>query len=133
MVIIDELHGKTVAVGTPKFLTPTITARDLIRARVELELENATSGNAPVIPGELEQRLNGYRPAPDEFMMFQRGPQGSICRETDALIAIAEAGFVTNRYFLLIDDRQVETLDDQIDLAATTEAVFLLLTPLQGG
>ena len=38
-----------------------------------------------------------------------------------------------NRFFILLDDRQAEHLDDQVELDRTANATFLQLTPLQGG
>lgn len=55
----------------------------------------------------------------------------SVARER--MIEAAEQGFLRNRFFILLDDRQAEHLDDQLELDKTGEVTFLLLTPLQGG
>ena len=49
------------------------------------------------------------------------------------VVAAAEVSFVTGRYYLLLDDRQAVDLDEEIDLARTESATFLLITPLKGG
>jgi hypothetical protein len=41
--------------------------------------------------------------------------------------------FERNGYFILVDDRQVESLDDEIELTADTEISFVKLVPLVGG
>jgi hypothetical protein len=38
-----------------------------------------------------------------------------------------------NRFFILLDDRQAEHLDDELKLDQTGNVTFLQLTPLQGG
>lgn len=133
MVIFDELDGRSIAVGEPRFRSATITVRDLIRARVELELDGSARRNAPVVPGETERRLNRQDRVFAAGVMFAPEAPDGPCRRTEALVEIAEAGFNANRFFLLVGDRQAESLDEAIDLGATGDAVFLLLTPLQGG
>ncbi|MEJ0049164.1 MAG: hypothetical protein WDN04_25920 [Rhodospirillales bacterium] len=105
---------------------PTVTVRELIRARLELELERfreqaAERGTATwlVIPGA------GAR------------PRGSRARsrqpDIEAMVGVALAGFERNRFFVLVNDRQVTALDEVVPLADATEVTFLHLTPLRGG
>jgi hypothetical protein len=51
----------------------------------------------------------------------------------DRMVEAAEQGFLRNRFFILLDDRQAEHLDDQLELDRTGNVTFLQLTPLQGG
>ena len=41
--------------------------------------------------------------------------------------------FGRNGFVVLVDDRQVEELDEDIELALGTEVTFLKLVPLVGG
>lgn len=124
VTIFDEHPGREAeAFATRRFERPRITVRELIAARVELEIESnddrgmfAGAGSDP-----LADRLNGPAEPHD-------GVGGA-----DRLIAEAETAFARGRYFILTADRQLRTLDEEIDLAATSEVTFLLLMPLRGG
>ncbi len=78
-----------------------------------------------------ELQLNGADKAlrPSMFHACRAGE--SLAR--DRMIEAAEQGFLRNRFFILLDDRQAEHLDDQLELDKTGEVTFLQLTPLQGG
>ena len=141
-ILFDEHLGQVHPAGEVRFPKATATIRDLIRARVELEVERArdVAGDALaskleklIVPGPGEQALNGDRGAYGLGAMFMRveGDDGSA--RLDRLIANAEEGFSLGRYFILFDQHQAEGLDEVIDLDRTGEATFLLLTPLQGG
>lgn len=113
LAIQDERLGEIVPVGTARFGTASISIRELIRARVELEVERwrdpeARSSSPPLAAGKA-----GAEPA--------------------ARIQEAEDGFERGRYFILVDERQAESLDERVDLARTSGATFLMITPLQGG
>jgi hypothetical protein len=103
----------------------TITLRDLIRTRVREEVAkaNATRGEFRTLvePVDAEVTLNGFRL-----------PAG---RTIDWRIqaAKAEEAFLRNGFFVLVDGRQVEDLDEELDLTADSEVRFVKLTPLVGG
>jgi len=46
---------------------------------------------------------------------------------------LAIEGFFTNAYFVIIDDRQAETLDEKFVVGPQTKVSFIKLTPLVGG
>ena len=104
----------------------TITARDLICERVRQEVQ-AYNDRLPdifhglVAPLEAERVANGFR-------MPRR-------RTVDAEEQCQRAceSFKQNGFILLVNDRQVETLDAPIEIGASSAAVFLKLTPLVGG
>ena len=50
-----------------------------------------------------------------------------------AAVNTALKAFEAERYFVLINDTQIETLNEVIVITPETEAVFLRLTPLVGG
>jgi hypothetical protein len=136
MQLADDRLGRVEPVGPVTFDKATITVRDLIRARVELEIERARDQNrfalgGLVKPGAIETALNGERPSFGfGSLMPRRASEPGVL---DRLVADAEEGFTTARYYLLLGDRQAERLDEVIELDRTGEATFLLLTPLQGG
>ena len=141
-ILFDEHLGQVHPAGEVRFPKATATIRDLIRARVELEVERtrdaagdalASKHKKLIVPGPVETALNGDRGAYGLGAMFMRieGYDGSA--RLDRLIANAEEGFSLGRYFILFDQHQAEGLDEVIDLDRTGEATFLLLTPLQGG
>ena len=51
----------------------------------------------------------------------------------EAQFALAVEGFATNAYFVIIDDRQAETLDETFVVGPQTKVSFIKLTPLVGG
>ena len=129
-ILFDEHLGQVHPAGEIRFPRPKASVRELIRARVELEVERQRE-NA-VVAGPVEAALNRRSGVSRFAAMFLR----TDAREgghIEALVEEAEQGFARGRYFILLDDRQAESLDDEIDLDRTGEATFLLITPLQGG
>jgi hypothetical protein len=53
--------------------------------------------------------------------------------DPDAQCRLALEAFEHNRFFLLVDDRQVDTLDEEIVIRPDTEIGFFKLVPLVGG
>ena len=104
------------------------TVRDLIRARVHQEVRahnaRASAGRfrGLVQPSADEQRLNG---SPDA----RRPRRVDAERQT----AVALRAFERGQVLLLVDDRQLTELDDEVTLQPGTGVVFLKLTPLVGG
>ena len=72
-------------------------------------------------PTDAEATLNGYR---------MRAPR-SVHWEKQAEIALQ--GFKTNAFFVLVGNRQVEDLDDEVDVEAASDVAFVRLVPLIGG
>lgn len=102
-----------------------ITVSDLIRSRVEAEVRIYNAGSSEkafsglVQPKAHEQRLNPARPAK------------RIDAEEQAGVALD--AFARGRFLLLVDDRQVTELDDEVLLHPGSAVTFLKLTPLVGG
>ena len=104
----------------------TITVRELIRTRVFQEVEEYNSKTPEtfrmlVQPGEAERTLNGFKFSKPR----QVNPQAQFEKAIEA--------FEGNSFIVLVDDRQVETLDDEIALRPETSVSFLKLVPLVGG
>ena len=137
MFLTDEIGGKVYSVGEVRLHKPVITVRELIGVRVDLEIEAHCAREADirgrVSPdiSSVELQLNGEDKAsrPSIFHTSRTGEVPARGR----MIKAAEQGFLRNRFFILLDDRQAEHLDDPVQLDKTGSATFLQLTPLQGG
>ena len=127
LTIHDEsATGETLLELTLNVSVERITVRDLIRQRVCHEVEEYNRRKPDtfrglVQPTDSERTLNGYR---------LKQP-----RPLDANTQLAKAidAFQGNQIIMLVDDRQVESLDEEITLRANTRVSFLRLTPLVGG
>ncbi|MES9541986.1 hypothetical protein AB0C21_30810 [Spirillospora sp. NPDC049024] len=107
-------------------LPDRMTVRELIRLRVREEVarHNARPSdrfNGLVRPDGAEAELNGYRLREPRRLDWER--------QAD----IAERAFLGNGFFVLAGDRQVEDLDEEIDLTGDPDLVFIRLVPLVGG
>lgn len=129
--IVDENNTGDV-ISELKLLVkkPTVTVRDIIQARVENEVSayNANSGQqrySLVKPTAAEEILNGKR---REFKLKE-----AKAIDLEAQIEVALSAFEKNGYLVLVDDKQVESLDQQITISKDTKIIFLKLTPLVGG
>ena len=128
-----------------------ITTRDLIRARIELEVERlqaelsalgadesgprTTQGDWLVRPDAVEMLLNGNRGpyGPGTGGRFGKLRNGAWKPDIDAMLAAALNGFERGSFVLFVRDRQLTALDEPIDLGDTGEVVFLRLIPMAGG
>src|SRR5687768_13173364 len=106
-------------------LPARISARELVRLRVREEV--ARHNAAPshhfrglIKPTDAEVELNGYRMRTARKLDWQR--------QADA----AEAAFARNGFVLLVGDRQIEDLGEDIDLTADPVVSFVKLVPLVG-
>ena len=109
----------------------TITVRELIRSRVYQEVDDfnrklrSSSGPGPrfnglVTPGDTERTLNA---APRQARQIDWKKQ----------FARACEAFERNGFFVLVGDRQAESLDETITLTHEQTATFVKLVPLVGG
>ena len=103
-----------------------LTVRELIQHRIEQEVEAYNRASPAVFQGlvqptDTEWVLNGYR---------MKTP-----RQLDpaAQVAFALQAFQGNGMVVMVDDRQVESLDEIVAVAPTTQVRFLKLVPLVGG
>lgn len=127
IVIKDETAtGKIINELRVSLNSETVTVKDIIEARVEHEV-NAYNKKLPeyfsglVQPTNAEQTLNGYK-------MRERKKV-----DPEKQVYIALDAFQKNGYFVLIDDKQAESLDQQVVTTPNTVVSFVKLTPLVGG
>lgn len=102
------------------------TVRDIIRARVDSEVERYNNHsdeyfNGLVAPSDAEKTLNGFR------------TKGRRLIDAEKQYYVALEAFDKNGYFVLIDNRQAESLEDEVLVGKDTIVSFVKLTPLVGG
>ena len=107
-------------------LPERMSVRELIRLRVREEVarHNARPSdrfNGLVRPDDAEAELNGYRLREPRRIDWERQAE------------IAERAFLANGFFVLAGDRQVEDLDEVLDLTVDPDLVFIKLVALAGG
>lgn len=131
VTIFDEtLSGSRTPSLRLDLLSSTITLRELIRRRVYEEVQeyHAAPPSAPfrglVTPTATETALNGRKPI-----------SHPIKRHVDweAQYERALQAFARNGFFVLVGERQVEDLDEALELKVDTEVSFVKLVPLVGG
>ena len=109
------------------FEHPEVTIADIIRERVKHEVQDYNKRTRDsrftglVQPTQAEVELNGYK--------LKKGQQINATKQMD----IALRAFESGGYFVLVDDLQVKSLDDQVSLSVDTQVTFIKLTPLVGG
>ena len=127
LTIRDEtLGGESLSEWALEVLTERITVRELIRSRVYQEVQDFNRQRADVFrgliqPEEAEKALNGWKLKKprqlDWKRQFERGVEA----------------FEKNQVLILVNDRQAESLDEEIEIGPETRVTFLRLTALVGG
>lgn len=123
----EEMTGKAVNEFSLDVLTEHITVRELIRSRVYQEVKdhnaqlNQTEFRGLIQPTEAEQTLNGFR--------LKRPRQIDWKEQFDRAIE----AFEKSQILILVNDRQMESLDEEIDVRTDTTVSFLRLALLVGG
>lgn len=133
VTIADEtLSGSTVHTFSLEFLTERVTVRELIRARIYQEV---TEYNARLV-SQPRQRIE-FRGLvqPDDAERTGSGSQLRPSRKVDWQEQFKHAikGFQVNGFLVLVDDRQLDDLDEEVELRVDTRVSFLRLVPLVGG
>ena len=118
--------GETTNACVLDLLTERITIRELIRSRVYQEVQdyNLKQGqvfNGLVQPDETEKTLTGWK--------LKKPRQLDWKRQLDRALEAFEG----NQILILVNDRQAESLDEEIVLEPQTTVTFLRLMPLVGG
>ena len=117
LVIRDEdCTGKLLNQFEIQLSTSVLTLRDVITERVFQEVEIYRAGTTAL-------------------------PYTLVSRETQAIYTIdyeqerfnALRGFAENGYLVLINDRQVESLDETLSLQNAATVTFIRLVPIVGG
>src|SRR5690242_6355413 len=142
LTIRDETAtGRTTGELTLDVLDETITVRELIRSRVYQEVQDhnrrkdaAAPFHGLVTPRDEERMLNAVSRAGAS----KAGPGAATPRHLREIdwkkqFDVACDAFQRNGFFILVDDKQAESLDEPLALRHDTRVSFVKLTPLVGG
>lgn len=127
LTIRDEtLSGESLAEWALDVLTERITVRELIRSRVYQEVQDHNRTRAEVFRGLIqpegaEKALNGWKVPKSRQLDWKKQ------------FALAVEAFESSRVVILVNDRQAESLEEEIAVGPETRVTFLRLTPLVGG
>ena len=127
LTILDETAGGSILHRLELEIDQEmLTVGELIARRVHDEVaaynERQTGTFRGLVqPVESERVLNGYRLRPAKLIDAEQ----QVYRALDA--------FQNNGFFVLVHDRQAESLDEEVWLGEGATASFLKLTPLVGG
>ena len=106
--------------------TERITVRGLIRTRVYAEVRDYNLRQPEyfrglVQPTDAEKTLNGFKVRPGRRL----DPEKQFERAIES--------FYRNGFLVLVNDRQVDELEEEIEVRPDTTVTFLKLVPLVGG
>ena len=127
LTIRDETaSGKNVGETVLEFLTERITVRELVRSRVYQEVQDYNLKRPEIFrglvqPTDAEQALNGFKLRKAREIDWKK----QFEKACDA--------FERNGFFVLIDDKQAESLDQEFTIHSPTTVTFVKLVPLVGG
>lgn len=122
----ETFSGKILNEVLLHFKSEKVLVKDIIKERVLKEVENYNNKlpqyfNGLVEPTDAEKTLNGYKLKPKKLI------------DGEKQVYVALDAFLKNGYFLLIDDIQAESLEDEVLISNDTKISFIKLTPLVGG
>lgn len=125
LTITDKtIAGKNLNALDIEIENDKISVEDIIRQRVTKEVHlfnnKAKKLNSLVTPSTFELALNKPRKKPKEI-------------DVEEQIYIALDGFLTNQFFILINNQQVEQLNTTFLIKDIEEVAFIKLTQLVGG
>lgn len=127
LTIYDETaSGQKTNTLTLDCLTERLTVRELIRARIYQEVQDYNLKQPEyfrglVEPTHAEKVLNGYKLKAKRKIDWEEQYQKAL------------EAFERNGFFVLVGDRQAESLDQQFEVKVDTEVSFVKLVPLVGG
>ena len=123
--IFDETTaGERRAAGPFQFETAALPLRELIRLRVQQEVERFNQSDSEVFQGLIQ---------PEETERLLNPARQRRTLDCGKQYAKALAAFRGNGFLVLVDGRQVTDLDETIHLTPQTRVAFLKLVPLIGG
>jgi hypothetical protein len=103
-----------------------LTARALIRRYVQQVVDEQNSAPAP-------SRYSFFAPTADEALLNAHAQAEKPLIDAQRHAQLALRAFESNRFLLLVDDRQIEHLDETFSITPISTIQFLRLVPLIGG
>lgn len=129
LTFIDEtVAGNTLQQWDVAVETNTLTLRELIMLRVDEEIRRIKNER-------IERYFTGIADAPAVERLLNRKSPPRKLQEPDPEAHGYRAldAFRKNAFFVLVDNRQVDDLEEAIALRPDTTISFVRLTPLVGG
>ena len=107
-------------------LTERMTVRELIRARIYQEVQDHNRSGATIFrglvqPTDTEKSLNGFKFSKPRTLDWEEHYRQAL------------EAFGRNGFFVVVGNRQAESLDEEFVVASETEVSFVKLVPLVGG
>ena len=139
--IVDEHFGPGGTDRRPavelRLVSERTTPREIIRRRVESEVEALNERKLAPLASHRRTRsfLIDVDATSSEGLLnglVRAGRKPALTR-VDAEAARAFKAFEKQRFIMLLDDRQIDGLDDEVTVGPESEVVFLYLTALKGG
>ncbi len=127
LTIHDETtSGQKTGTFTLDCLTERMTVRELIHARIyqevqDFNLKEPECFRGLVEPTNAERALNGYKLKIKRKIEWEEQYQRAL------------EAFERNGFFVLVGDKQAESLDQDFEVRVETEVSFVKLVPLVGG
>ncbi len=105
---------------------PQVSVKEIISERVKLEVENyrnkkKSKGYSLFEVDKVEQILNKYDLKTTSKLDIEKQ------------VAIALRAFDSNEFFIIIDNTQVDSLEQRVDITDNLQVSFLKLVPIMGG
>jgi len=131
LTIKDEtIGGESFEALKLEILTERVTIRELIRSRIYQEVQDYNIKQPEVFhgliqPTDFEKALNGFRAT-------SKAPKRRTIRWEQQFDKALEA-FRSHQILVLVDEKQAESLEEEIVVTPKTEIAFLRLVPLVGG
>jgi hypothetical protein len=122
----ENVSGKILQEHQVEFKSQTVTVKDIIEVRVrqEVYLYNQSLPEyfyGLIQPSDAEKIINGFK-------LRSKNPI-----DAEKQVYVALDSFQKNGFFILIDNVQSVSLDQQVELNNNTTISFLKLTQLVGG
>ena len=127
LTIRDEsTGGGTLHEFALEVLTERLTVRELIRSRVYQEVQDYNRKQPEVFrglvePTDAERTLNGFKLKERRQIDWKKQFEKAL------------EAFEASRFMVLVDEKQVDDLDQEITVGPGAVVSFLKLTPLVGG
>jgi hypothetical protein len=140
--IRDEYFGITAVsdanIPSLQLASERTSAREIIRQRVLAEVEdlNAHFLDKSKEPRRTRSFIVDVQPISPEARLnrsFRHLPNQPQLLALDVELDRAFTAFSRQRFVMLFDDKQIETLDQELVVTPDSEMIFLHLTPLRGG
>ena len=121
----ETLGGEPLREWALEVTTERLTVRELIRSRVYQEVQDYNLKKPEVFRGLVEPRdaekyLNGYKIRKARELDWRKQFEASL------------EAFESNRIIVLVNERQMESLDDDIVVGPESQVTFVKLVPLVG-